>query len=144
MTYTVLTDVLNDDVIGIIKGMLPPEKRVWLSRADYIENHWVVKKMIPQPFYDSYIHDIIRHDCSFVFTQILQEQFAKFHAWKDFSKGGNRHHSYLTYLMDYCIDVGATRCATAIDTVAEQKGFSENWYKRRGVILSSNNKRWRT
>lgn len=135
-----LTDILNDDVTGVIKSFLPPEKRVWLSKADYIANHSVIKQMIPQRLYDRYIHDIIKNDCSFVFTQILREQFIKFHNWKRFEKNGNCHHSYLTYLRDYCKKVSASKCLDVIDVMAEENGFSCNWYKRRGIIISNTSK----
>lgn len=136
----VVTDKLNDDVIGVIKSYLPPEKLVWLSRDDYIANHSVVKQMIPSCFYDSYIHDILKHDCSFVFTQVLREQFIKFHNWKKFEKNGNCHHSYLTYLRDYCDKVNAIKCINVIDNMAKENGFSCNWYKRRRIIISNTSK----
>jgi hypothetical protein len=135
-----LQDVLNDDVIGVIKSFLPKEIRVWLSRDDYVADHSVIKQMIPADRYDQYIHDVIKHDHSFVFTQILREQFDKFHRWKRFEKDGNRHHSYLTYLRDKCLEVNSLKCANAIDDFAEVKGFSPNWYKRRSIIISTTDK----
>ncbi len=135
-----LQDVLNDDVIGVIKSFLPRETRVWLTKEDYLANHSVVKQMIPTNRYDQYIHDVIERDHSFVFTQILREQFDKFHKWKNFEKNGNRHHSYLTYLRDKCVEHNSFKCACAIDDFANVKGFSQNWYKRRGIIISNTSK----
>lgn len=135
-----LPDVLNDDVIGVIKSFLPKEIRVWLSKEDYIADHSVIKQMIPINHYDEYIHDTINHDHSFVFTQILREQFDKFHKWKNFEKNGNRHHSYLTYLRDKCVEKNSFKCAGAIDDFAAVKGFSPNWYKRRSIIISTTSK----
>jgi hypothetical protein len=140
VSNVVLSDILNDDVIGVIKSHLPQETVVWLSKEDYIANHSVIKRMIPQCLYDEYIHDIVSHDCSFVFQQIMHEQFDKFHNWKRFEKGGHRHHSYLTYLRDKCVDSGSVKCAAVIDGLASEKGFSANWYKRRGIIISTTSK----
>ena len=137
---TNLQDVLNDDVIGVIKSFLPKEIRVWMSKDDYVANHSVIKHMIPANRYDQYIHDVIDKDHSFVFTQILREQFDKFHNWKHFEKNGNRHHSYLTYLRDRCLEKKSMKCACAIDNFADVKGFSPNWYKRRSIIISTTNK----
>lgn len=137
ITNVDLYDVLNDDVIGVIKSFLPRETRVWLSKEDYIADHSVIKQMIPPSRYDQYIHDVIKRDHSFVFTQILREQFDKFHKWKGFEKNGNRHHSYLTYLRDTCVEKKAFKCACVIDEFAEVKGFSPNWYKRRSIIIST-------
>ena len=134
-----LQDVLNEDVISVIKSFLPRETRVWLSREDYIADHSVIKQMIPANRYDQYIHDVIKHDHSFVFTQILREQFDKFHKWKGFEKNGDRHHSYLTYLRDKCVEKNSFKCAGAIDDFAEVKGFSPNWYKRRSINISTTN-----
>jgi hypothetical protein len=135
-----LQDVLNDDVIGVIKGFLPKETRVWLTKEDYITNHSVIKQLIPPNCYDQYIHDVIKHDHSFVFTQILREQFDKFHNWKKFMKNGNRHHSYLTYLRDMCVERKSLKCACVIDEFAAVKGFSPNWYKRKSIIISTTSK----
>lgn len=133
----VLPDVLNDDVVGVIKEFLPPEKKVWLSKADYLENHSVVKTMIPVGRYNDYILDMVKHDCSFVFKQILQEQFDKFHKWKDFRICGREYRSYLVYLMDTCIDHCSVGCIDVINEIAKTKGFSGNWYKRSPKIIPS-------
>lgn len=135
-----LTDVLNDDVVGLIKDHLPKEIRVWLTRDDYIQNHSVIKQMIPSDMYDQYLHDVMFNDHSFVFTQILHEQFDKFHNWKPFEKNGSEHHSYLTYLRDKCVKFGSLKCAGVIDSFAGIKGFSPNWYKRRAIIISTTDK----
>jgi len=140
LTNVNLHDVLNDDVIGIIKSFLPRETRVWLSKEDYIADHSVIKQMIPANHYDQYIHDVIQHDHSFVFTQILREQFDKFHKWKSFERNGSRYHSYLTYLRDKCVEKKSLKCACVIDEFAEVKGFSPNWYKRRSIYISTKNK----
>lgn len=129
--------ILNDDVIGVIKSFLPKETLVWLSKEDYVANHSVIKRLIPQCVYNEYIHDVILCDHSFVFTQIIDEHFDKFHHWRHFEVAGNRHHSYLTYLRDYCLFADANKCKAVIDRKAAEKGFSENWYKRRRIIIST-------
>lgn len=129
--------ILNDDVISVIKDFLPAEKRVWLTKEDYIKYHPIIKTLIPDDYYDTYIHEMIKHDYSFVFTQILAEQFDKFHNWKQFEKNGNIYHSYLIYLRDFCLKKNAIKCANVIDNIASKKGFSSNWFKRRGIIISN-------
>jgi hypothetical protein len=130
-------DMLNDDVLSLIKTYLPPETLVWLNKEYYLKYHSVVKHMINIDKYDDYIRDIVKSDSSFVFEQIIKENFIKFHTWKSYYHETIRHHSYLTYLRYYALTKNAKKCVSIIDDYANKNGFSSNWYKYRGVIIRS-------
>lgn len=134
-----LYNILNDDVIGIIKNNLPEDVLVWLNKEYYIQYHSAIKKRIPENEYNEYINDIVKNDCSFVFEQILKENFDKFHKWKLYTYKNIRFHSYLTYLRYYARSNNSIKCLKVIDDYALFiKDFSPNWYKYRGIILNSN------
>lgn len=135
-------DKLNDDVLELIKSYLPPETLVWLNKSNYLKYHRVVKNMIPNDRFDDYIRDIVKTDSSFVFEQILKENFTRFHKWKGYFQPYQtpciRHHSYLTYLRYYALSNNSQKCVSIIDKYAEINGFSSNWYKYRGIIIRNN------
>lgn len=137
-----LLATLNDDVLGIIWSKLPPEFTMWKDRSIYIENHALVKNLIPVHLYDSYLRDILRNDCAFVLEQILKEQFDKFHKWKKYVYRQVCYPTYLVYLRTYARDCvqesgRSSSCLEVIDRIAQEKGFSPNWYKHRNVIVRS-------
>ena len=132
-------DKLNDDVLDIIKSHLKPEILVWLNKENYFKYHKCVKNMINKEKYDDYVRDIVKHDCSFVFEQIMNEHFLKFHKWKFYTYKNTRFHSYLIFLRYYAYSNNSHKCVEVIDDFTSQKGFSPNWYKYRGIIIRNNN-----
>lgn len=127
-------EVLNDDVLSIIKSFLAPEVKWCLTKKWYIKEHKIVKSLIPENRYDAYVRDMIRHDYAFVFEQILEEKFDIFHKWKRFKFQDNVYPSYLIYLRDFAFACNSRKCHQLIDNFAIKKGFGSNWYKYRNSI----------
>ena len=132
-----LFDRLNDDVLSLIFDKIPIDKKVWLTKENYIKHHKLIKKMIHPDFYQKYILDIVKQDYAFVFSRIIDENFKDFHKWKGYYYNQERHHSFLTFLRGYAISNSSLKCIEIIDKKAEENGFSPNWYKYRGIILRS-------
>lgn len=126
--------ILNDDVLSLIYEQLTPEVLWPLNKANYVKHHSVVKTLIPKEHYDSYVRDMVRQDCSFVFSHILSERFDDFHKWKKYYFNNNMFPSYLIFLRTFAFDNNATKCLEVIDAICEKKGFESNWYKRRNSI----------
>lgn len=135
-------NTLNDDLLGVIykhlHQVLPPTTKVWLTRDDYIIHHKSVKSLISPRFYDNYVHDIVRHDCAFVFEQLLKEHFQKWHKWKKYIFKGSTYKTYLSFLMDYASLNHSLKCIYVLNKYASLYGFSRNWYKQNRIIVHSN------
>ena len=86
-----LMDMLNlmpEDIIHhCIKPLLRPEVLVWLNKENYDRYHDRVKNLIPSANYESYIRDMVRHDCAMVLGKLIDENFDK---WKKMKWGKDK------------------------------------------------------
>ena len=131
-------NLLCDDIVDIVKSKISPEIQLRMgmcSKYEYIKNHKLVQKMIPLNDYNDYLHDIVKHDCAFVFGLILNEKFDKFHKWKPFYNKSTSHPSFLIYLRDYARMNMSDKCVAVIDKIAQEKGFAKNWYRNPNRVV---------
>jgi len=125
---------LNDDVLELIHSHLGPEVLWCSNKENYVKHHHIVRSLIPNTDYDSYVRDMVRNDYSFVFGHILLERFDDFHKWKKYYFNSNMYPSYLIFLRSFAIDNNSLKCLKVIEQHCEKKGFESNWYKRRNSI----------
>tara|TARA_B100001996_G_C18497046_1_gene529970 strand:- start:17 stop:448 length:432 start_codon:yes stop_codon:yes gene_type:complete len=127
-----LMDMLNlmpEDVIHhCIKPFLRPEVLVWLNKENYDRYHDRVKDLIPSANYESYIRDMVRHDCAMVLGKLIDENFDK---WKKMKKYYFKYmifKNYLCFLMFLCVENGAVKCQRTLHEKASAV-LGEKWHK---------------
>jgi hypothetical protein len=113
----------------IIYPLIPPETKVWLTRSAYLENHKVVKNMIPTRDYESYIRDMVRDDCVFVMERLLEENMDKWSKMTKYRYKGMTFDNYLRFLVQLALDSGSTRVKQLIEAKADES-LGRKWHKR--------------
>ncbi len=127
-----LMDMLNlmpEDIIHhCIKPLLRPEVLVWLNKENYDRYHDRVKNLIPSANYESYIRDMVRHDCAMVLGKLIDENFDKWKKMKKYYYKDKIFKNYLCFLMFLCVENNAVKCQRTLHEKASAV-LGEKWHK---------------
>jgi len=116
---------------SIIYDFIPIEVTMLCEKKKYIENHFTIKKMIHEKnYYENYIRDMIRKDCDFVFSFLLEENYRKWLAIKRYVYKNTIYANYLHFLKDYCIENDANNCRNTLNDFLYEKGLGKNLHKK--------------
>jgi hypothetical protein len=142
----------GNNIIGMI-GLLPEDVVLYeilpsisseviagLNRQNYTDFHSCLKNRIPGMRYESYIRRTARNDHSFVFEQILGENFDKWRSMKKYLYNSCIFETYLHFLIQFCIDNDSPKCRELIDRKASSV-LNEKWHKH-SRIRRSRSSRW--
>lgn len=139
MNVNDILDKLPDDIKEFhILPHLKDEVKVWLKKDYYLKYHSVIKTMIPTMMYNSYVRDIIRHDCSFVFNKVVEENFERWLNIKKYKYEDIYYLDYVKFVNEYCIKNNANKCKIILNDKIEKAQLSKKWHKNKG----NKNIRW--
>jgi len=62
-----INKILPQELIDVIKNYLTISSTIFLNKINYINNHTLIRKLIPTSKIENYIRDMIRRDNTFVF-----------------------------------------------------------------------------
>jgi hypothetical protein len=133
------TETLPDEIKNIIYAFIPLEIIILCEKKKYEENHHIVKKIINQKnYYENYIRDMIRKDCDFIFSFLLEENYRKWFDMKKYAYKNTIYANYLHFLKDYCIENDASNCRNVLNEFLHEMGLSKNLHKKN----TARNIRW--
>jgi len=116
----VLSNINNlpKELISIIFQYIRPIVLVSLNRSFYELYHPFIKQYLcdVKHQYDNYIRDIVRRDNSFVFYQILQENYRNWFHFHNYYYKDKVYINYLYFLQDYCLLYESNKCRQMIQT----------------------------
>jgi hypothetical protein len=134
-------NLLPDVLIDIVHEFVPLRITVFLSKDLYIHHHHKLKQFIPKVNKESYIRDMIRRDCDFVFSHLVNENFVK---WifeiKHYKYKNIIYKNYLYFIKDFCLIQESTKCRTILQAFFEKHDLCKNQSKKNHV----RNIRWKT
>jgi hypothetical protein len=134
------TEILPDDLKIIIYSFIPLEVTVLCEKKKYEENHCVIKRIIHNKnYYENYIRDMVRKDCYYVFSFLLEENYKKWFEMKKYVYKNTIYANYLHFLKDYCIENDANNCRNEMNDFLHETGLSKNLHKKN----TARNIRWR-
>lgn len=116
---------------------LTPEVLVWLTRENYLKHHSVVRQLVPGRDYEAYVRDMVRHDCTFVMTQLVNEHATGWAKPRRYKFGGKSYPSFLRFLFEYAKESGANRVVALLESIPDDNVRGKG-HKR--IITTSN--RW--
>jgi len=119
---------LPKEILNIILDYVPICSLVWVNKTYYLKYHSTIKQNIPQ--FENYIRDIIRRDNSFVFNEILKENYKKWINMKKYVYKNLLFSNYLYFLLDYCIQNESSKIRTLIMCKMENCGLCKNLFKK--------------
>jgi hypothetical protein len=93
--------------------------------------------MIPDDNYESYIRDMVRKDCSFVFAQLLEENFGRWKKNKKYRYKSYVFDNYLCFLGHYSIENNSTKCRELLNSKGDAV-LGQKWHKN----VRIRNTRW--
>jgi len=139
-TQNILSSVnkLPQEMINIIFEYIRPVVIVTLNRSYYKLFHPYIKYYLcnVKHQYDNYIRDIVRRDNSFVFSQVLQENYRHWLHYQNYYYKEKKYINYLYFLMDYCLIYESNKCRQIIQTTLYGSNVvSKNQHKKNLVKI---------
>ena len=127
--FQVLLRYLPTEILDIIFSMITPTKKIFLNKTYYVRYNYFIDLLVCKKRYESYIRDIIRNDCYFVFIYIINR---KFDFWKNQTKypyKGTIYTNYLFFLIYYSNKYNAIKCYNIINQQFVLSGLKKKWCK---------------
>jgi hypothetical protein len=126
--------VLPCELNVTIYSYLPETYAIFLNKKLYLKKHKLVKQWIPPSLYDNYIRDMVRKDCEFVFTEIVDQNVKQWLKMKKYKYDNIIYNNYFYFLASFCIDNKSTRCRDVLTRNLEKLGMSKNQHKNNRAI----------
>jgi hypothetical protein len=130
MCQSILNNIqkLPDEIISIIKEYIPHFHLVFVNKQNYKLYHPLIKKYIYN--YENYIRDIVREDHSFVFEQILNENYKRWMTIKKYTYKNIIYNNYIYFIISYCIDNQSNNCRIVLVNFLREHGLCQNQHKK--------------
>ena len=126
------------ELLEIIYSYLPNQAKIFLNRDYYKKYHYLLRDMISPRNYDNYIRDMIKNNCTFVITQLMDENYKQ---WIQSSKKMYKnviYPHYSGYIIGMALEMNRNSIRELVVEYYDKKGLSKNLHKKN----RSNNKRW--
>jgi hypothetical protein len=119
---------LPQEIINLIQTYIPVKYLVFVNKTFYHLYHYRLKPFIP--LYDNYIRDIIRRDNSFVYREILCENFEKWLLLKKYYYKNMVFNNYVYFVLHYCIENNSDRCREILIEYLKKRNLYKNLHKK--------------
>ena len=109
-----------------------------LNKSYYLLHHASIKHYLcnVKHQYDNYVRDIVRRDNSFVFNQVLQENYKHWLHFHNYHYKEKNYINYLYFLMDYCLLYDSNKCKELIQSALYGSNVvSKNQHKKNLVKI---------
>jgi hypothetical protein len=126
-------------LISIIKDYIPSTTSVFLNKTLYLNNHFLIKELVPKYNIEKYIRYILELDYSFVFEQVLKENYKRWNNIKSYIYKNVIYKNYLAFIVDFCIENESWKCRSLINCFLIEHGLGQKEYKNN----FNKNKRWK-
>jgi hypothetical protein len=124
-------DKLPDVLIDIIYDYIPKCVTMFLTKKNYKEEHYLLRKFINKRKVEQYIRRMVRQDNDFVFKQLLVENNYKWLNMRKYYYKECIYGNYLNFLESYAIDNKSEKCRKIILDFFEEQGLSKNQHKKK-------------
>lgn len=135
-----IKNILPDVLIDIIFDYLPLRINIFLNKNYYIQHHFFFYENILTRNKENFIRFIIRSNNSFVFQQLLTENFQK---WifdiKNYKYKNFVYKSYIYFLKDFCLFNESFQCLNTLTHFLDKHNLCQNQHKKNTV----RNIRWK-
>ena len=121
---------LPDEILIQIKEFIPLKKLVFLNKEYYLMYHCLIRQMILKNNYENYIRDTVRRDHSFVFKQIVKDNWKRWLSIRDYRYKNSVYSNYVYFLKDYCLINDSTNCRNSLNEFLKEQGIGKNQHKK--------------
>lgn len=128
---------LPEVLVDCIASYIPLRVWQWTSRRVYLRAHRMGSP-VPAGVYESFLRDMVRKDCDFVFATELRRRGQVWLHQKRYVYKQTIYANYVSFLKDYCLEHGADRCLRCLQDCWDEWGLSQNESKKKRI-----HSRWR-
>ena len=118
---------------------LSPKKKMLISKKNYYLYSNQIGKSIWISNYDSYIHDMVRSDSSFIFRRLIDKHFLDWATCINIVYSNTRYNRYIDLIEQWTILNMAGKCRALIIEKYKIHGLTKKRSKNNKIW----NKRWR-
>ena len=108
-----LIQYLPNDILLIIWQKISPYNKIFINKENYIIYNYLIDNAVKR--YESYIRDIIRNDCSYIFNFILKRQFNSFNQIKNYRYYNTNYSNYIYFILYYCQINNSHKCLNLLN-----------------------------
>ena len=130
--------ILPNEIVNIIFNYISSRQKIFLNHNFYWQYNNLIDQIINRANYDSYIRDIIRNECIFVFTKILNRKFSHWIRNSNYRFGNVTYPNYVFYLMYYANKHNSYKINNILNQQFVLSGLKKKWIKSSKII----NNRW--
>lgn len=117
---------LPDDILSIIFNCISPKQKIFLNKEYYSHYNYLVDQIVGTR-HDSYVRDIIRNNCTFVFHHLLARNFDKWLTSNNYHYKRSIYSNYISFLIDFCRENNASKCSEIINVQLQLSGLKKDW-----------------
>ncbi len=133
-------NLMTDDVLKIIYAYVPKTVTIFLNKEYYLAEHFLIRKYINKNNIEKYMRTMLRQDNTFVFKQLILENYKRWLNMKNYYYKECIYINYLKFLESYAIDNQSTNCRQLIVELFEEQGLDKKQHKKNRTRYI----RWRT
>lgn len=122
----------HDIVAYCIFPFLGPETLVWTSKTNYNTHNNVIRSLISNSDFESYIRMLVRKDYSFVFEHVIRENIQRWLKMTRYRYNNQLAVDYLHFIYYYAGEQRSNECEKLINHLACEM-LGSKWHKRNGV-----------
>jgi hypothetical protein len=123
-------DKLSYELIDIIYSYIPKSVTIFLTRENYIKEHYLLRSVINKRYTEQYIRTMVRQDNEFVFNLLLVENYKRWLNMKKYYYKECIYGNYINFLESYAIDNKSLKCRKIIIKLFEEQGLNKNQHKK--------------
>ena len=122
-------EYLPDDIISDIYLLLPPLCKVFTNKKNYIKYNYIIDVIIQKGRYESYVRDIVRNDCCFIFCFLLQRNFKYLLTKTNYLHSNTIYPNYFFFLIEYSKKHNSYKCYNMLNLEFVLSGLKKKWCK---------------
>lgn len=117
---------LPDEILSIIFECISPRLKIFLNKEYYLKLNYLIDPIIGTR-YESYIRDIVRNNCAFVFYYLLTRNFSKWLAITNYHYKRSIYTNFICFLIDYSRENNAFKCSEILNVQLNLSGLKKEW-----------------
>ena len=126
-------DKLSYELIDIIYSFIPKSVTIFLTKKNYIKEHYLLRNLINKRYIEQYIRTMVRQDNEFVFNLLLVENYKRWLNMKKYYYQECIYGNYVNFLESYAIDNKSSKCRKLIINLFEEEGLNKNKHKKNAI-----------
>tara|TARA_B100001093_G_C26782075_1_gene995070 strand:- start:470 stop:877 length:408 start_codon:yes stop_codon:yes gene_type:complete len=131
-----IIDNLPDDILEIIFRYIKPKYKFSLNKYYYQTYNIFLSCLIFN--YDSYIRDIIRNKCYFVFQYLIDRDFTNWLSNYNYTYRDKTYKDFLSFIIDFARNNKAYKCIEIINLHLSLSKLKKVWC----INSKDNSRKW--